>query len=91
MGNWSFILLNLQTSYFNTFKNGAKVKIKGGGSILLMYTGVRGLGFNLLFFLSVDTIREYCINDRRFGAASLYGVINTDIFVKVRVIVRTLF
>ena len=58
MGNWSFILLNLQTSYFNTFKNGAKVKIKGGGSILLMYTGVRGLGFNLL---SVDTIREYCI------------------------------
>ena len=58
MGNWSFILLSLQVSYFNTLKNGAKVKIKGGGSILLMYTGVRGLGFNLL---SVDTIREYCI------------------------------
>ena len=58
MGNWSFILLNLQTSYFNTLKNGAKVKIKGGGSILLMYTGVGGLGFNLL---SVDTIREYCL------------------------------
>ena len=58
MGNWSFILLNLQTSYFNTLKNSAKVKIMGGGSILLLYTGVGVLGINLL---SVDTIREYCL------------------------------
>ena len=58
MGNWSFIILHLQTSYFNTLKNSAKVKIMGGGSILLLYTGVGVLGFNLL---SVDTIREYCL------------------------------
>ena len=29
-----------QTSYSNTLKNSAKVKIKGGGSIFLLYTGV---------------------------------------------------